>query len=304
MATAEHETQTDFDRWLQARRTFVGASESPAILGEGYAAENAWTVWARKTGVLPEEESREDWEWGHEIQPIVLKMFERKTGIKVEDLGPYTIQRHAELPYIGCTLDAVAQVSEGRAVVEAKNVGQYLAHDWADGETPLRVQIQIQHQMLAAGAQLGYAVACLGGNRLVWRKVERNERFIAALTARLAEFWDLVESKTPPAVDATAACARVLAKLHPDDNGQAVVLDATAEKWFAELEETRTQIRKLEERKEWRENQLAALLGPNTFAELPNGETWSYKSRTVREHVRKETTFRVFHHCKPKPIRR
>lgn len=267
--------------WLAERRTMIGASESPAILGCGYANESAWTVYARKIGELDEQEECEAFEWGHAIQPIALKMFSKRTGIKVDDLGPFAIQRHPDMPWIGATLDGIATVDGRRAVVEAKNVGQYHARDWADEDEPppLRVQVQIAHQMLAADADIGFAVACVGGNKLAWRRIDRNRRFEAVLIERLAAFWRCVDTRTPPKVDGSIATAKALAALWPGDDGEEVYLPAEAAEWDAALVKAKADKKEAEARETAAANQIKAAIGEAAFGILPSGERYSWKTQ-------------------------
>jgi putative phage-type endonuclease len=272
----------------------IGASESPAILGEGYGNESAWTVWQRKMRMLPPEDNEdESLEWGREIQPVVLRMFTKRTGIEVEDLGPFTIQRHPDYPWLGATLDGLAKTCDGPAVVEAKNVGSYKAGDWNGDEPPLRVAIQIQHQMLAAGVDIGFATACIGGNKLAWRRVEKNERFQKALIDVLKGFWDCVLSKTPPPVDGSHATARAIAAMWPEDSGATVVLPPESADWDRQLTDAKEAIKAAEAKKLAAENLIKAAIGEASFGDLIGGGSYSWKQQSRKEMIVKASTFRV-----------
>lgn len=292
MATAP---TTDLAAWLESRRSMIGASESPTILGVGYAESSVWDVWARKTGRLPvgDDDEAEFLEWGHAIQPVALGIFARRTGIQVSDPGEFTVTRHPTIPWLGATLDGIADTPDGLAVVECKNVAAYNSRDWAADEPPLRVNVQIQHQIEVAGASHGYAVACVGGNRLVWRRVERDDRFIAVMLDRLAEFWRLVETDTPPEVDGSSATAGVLSRLWPEDTGAMILLPDDADQWDAELQTVKAELKTLEERERLLKNRFAAALESASLGQTPRGAIYTYKSQTHKEHVVKESMFRV-----------
>lgn len=284
------------EEWLAARMSMIGASESPAILGEGYAEETAWTIWAKKTGLVQSsQDDAEHLEWGHAMQPVVLGMFEKRTGITVTDLGDFTILRHREYDWLGCTLDGLAEhTPDGRAVVEAKNIGQYNAKEWAEEETPLKVQIQIQHQIAVAEADVGYAVACVGGRKLEWRKVYRNDRFIKVMIKQLDEFWQCVLSKSPPAnIDGSAATAKIIAKLHPNDSGEEISLSDDAVHWWRRVERCRALSSAAEKLKGEAENKLKAALGDATFGLLPNGQLLSLKTQDRAGYTVQPTSYRV-----------
>lgn len=299
-STIEQMADAALAAWLTERRTMIGASESPAILGCGYANESAWTVYARKIGEADEQAECEAFEWGHAIQPIALKMFSKRTGIKVDDLGPFAIQRHPDMPWIGATLDGIATVDGRRAVVEAKNVGQYNARDWADEDEPppLRVQVQIAHQMLAADADIGFAVACVGGNKLAWRRIDRNRRFEAVLIERLAAFWRCVDTRTPPKVDGSIATAKALAALWPGDDGEEVYLPAEAAEWDAALVKAKADKKDAEAREREASNKLRAAIQDGAFGVLPSGEKYSLKTQERSAYVCEATSFRVLRRLK------
>jgi putative phage-type endonuclease len=290
----------NLDRWLGERLSMIGASESPALFYEGYKNESPYTLYKRKIGELPSQsdEENEALEWGREIQPVVLKMFTKRTGIEVEDLGPFTIQRHPNLPFIGATLDGLAYVDGRKAVVEAKNVGQYRAAEWADDLPPLRVQVQVAHQMLAAGADLGFTAACIGGNKLVWQRIERNEKFEATLIQVLTDFWRCVETRTPPPVDGSIATAKALAALYPKDDGGTAVLPAEAAEWDKLLTDAKEQIKELEAIKVAAENKLKAAIGDNSFGEVGGECRYSWKWQERSEHIVKASSFRVLRRIK------
>lgn len=299
MATAEIETKTDpLTVWLDERRQVIGASESPAILGYGYSNENAWTVWARKRGLIEDKPDNELLWYGRKMQPITLERFQIDTGIPVRDLGEFTIQRHPEYPWMGCTLDAAADLPEGLAVVEAKNVGHYSAKEWEADEPPIRVSIQIQHQLAVTGGVAGFAAATVGGNKLKFRRVERNDRFIDALTTKLAEFWELVLTNTPPAVDASEGCRAVISLLHPLDSGATVDLPPESTLWDAELQEATSRAKEIDAFITERENRIKLAIGDATFGALPDGGRYSFKHQDRREYTVAATSFRCLRRLK------
>lgn len=293
MATASEHTARA--AWLAERRSIIGASESPTILGVGYSGASVLDLWAKKTGRLPLDDGEENefFEWGHAIQPVALRIFSKRTGMQVSDPGEFTVARHPSIPWLGATLDGIADTPEGLAVVECKNVGAYNSRDWEADEPPLRVNVQIQHQIEVAGATHGYAVACVGGNKLVWRRVNRDDRFIAVMLERLAEFWRLVETDTPPEVDGSEATSRTLARLYPDDTGAMTLLPDESDQWDAELVAVKAELKNLEERERLLKNRFAAALESATLGQTPGGVTYTYKQQTRKEYVCAASTFRV-----------
>ena len=298
-------TLTGRDEWLAARRAMIGASESPALYGEGYRGFNAWTIWADKVGAIPRDENdakeeNEALEWGRESQPVILKIFGRRTGLAIEDYGDFTIQRHPVHPFIGATLDAGTENDAGKAAVECKNVGHYASKDWKASAPPLRVQIQCAHQLLVTGWNSAYAVACVGGNRLAFRRLDRDEKFIDNLLDRLHWFWGLVESKTPPPVDESEATAEVLKRLYPHDKGGVIALPEGFGKWVDQLEQARAASKAAGSAETEAKNQLAAALGDNSMGSLPDGRLVAYRTQNRSGYTVAPAEFRVMRVTQPK----
>lgn len=287
-AAPESRSDVSLDDWLATRKSMIGASESPSILGEGYADEGPYTIWAKKTGLMPDKPDNELLWYGRKMQPITLERFTIETGLPVRDLGEFTIQRHPTISWLGATLDGVTEERDGTlAVVEAKNIGHYGAKEWSAPEPPLRVMIQCQHQMAVTGYTKAYAVATVGGNRLKFRPIERHDRFIAAMIERLEEFWALVLDGKPPELDYTEATRIALGSIYANDNGQTILLPPEALDWDRQLQRVKRHIKVLEKFKTGFENAIKAAIGENSYGELPDGtgEMYSWRSYEVSEHV-------------------
>lgn len=287
-------TEPTLESWLAERATFIGASESPAILGVGYSGESPMTIYERKINPVIEQIDREDFEWGHAIQPVTLKMFTRRTGIVVTDPGEFTVTRHKDYPFIAATLDGLAEVDGCRAVVEAKNVGHYNAHEWEGDEPPLRVIVQTHHQMAAADADVAYAAACVGGNKLRWMRIERNDQFIEQLIDKLVEFWDCVTNRRLPPVDGSLGTTKALGRLFPEDSGESLVLPAEADDWLLALDEARAEIKESEKREDELKNRFKALLGEATQGLLPSGRKVTWKTQQRKAYEVAASSARVF----------
>lgn len=305
MVVALKSRQTKYRKtatWLAARSKLVGASDSPALLGVGYSNESPYTVWAKKRGLLPETDGTEAMDWGRWLQPTIISKFGEIAGLEVQDMGEFTIQQHPEFPFIGCTLDGLCDDAEcGLAVVECKNVGQYSAGDWQNDEPPLRVQVQVQHQMLATGLDAAYVVGLVGGNKLEWRRVVRNDEFIDGLISELTAFWQLVQEGIPPPVDGSAATRDAIRRLHPKDKGFIVDLPTEATEWHQQFEEAKA-AKKLAEQIEGQVgNLLRAAIGDATYGRLPDGGCYSWKHSDRAGYTVEPSQTRILKYSKKEP---
>ncbi len=286
---------TTREEWLEARRSSIGASESPGILGHGYASDSAMATYASKLGILDDvidETTRRRMDIGTAIEPVIRELFTAETGLAVYndafDSGSYARCVSDERPHVSASLDG--EIYNG--VFEAKNVDAFLRHDWDDAP-PLRVQIQVQHQMYVTGYTRAYVAALIGGNELVIHEVERDEAFIQAMLPALDEFWDYVESKTPPPPDHTRATSEALWRLYPQDDGESVDLPPEALEWDESLQDLKKTIKKMEEERRGFENEIKACIGEAAYGLLPDGKRYSWKTTERHDKAREATTIQI-----------
>ncbi len=304
--------QTDFacriehhqsrEEWLAARRTMVGASDTAGIFGVGYASQSPLTIWASKRGIeepeIPTAQLRR-MNIGSKMEPIIAELFSEETGLETFDPGDFTIFRHGEIDWLGATLDRVSEDKGHMVPVELKRVSGILRKDWdADDEPPLKFQVQCQHQMAVVGADWAYLVGLIGDDDLAVRKIERNQKFIDAMEARLAEFWQHVQSGTMPAVDESEATKAMLAHIWPWDSGLTVSLPHDASEWDRELIELKEQQKTLESRRTFLENQIKSALGEAAIGLLPSGGSYSWKTQQRKGYVVEASECRVLRRSK------
>jgi putative phage-type endonuclease len=282
--------------WLEARRSLVGASDSAGIFGVGYADQSVVTVWDSKVNPPrePDPAKLRRFKVGKLMEPALRAIFADEAGMPCESPGEFTIFRHAELPWLGATLDGVTLHDEyGPCPVELKNVSHFNRDEWDGDEPPLKFAVQVQHQLAVTGASHGFLLGLVGGNEPVIKTIERNERFIGAMLIRLEEFWGYVERRELPPVDASLATAQILARLWPEDSGATIVLPPEAAEWDRQLVAAKESIKKAEAEKLAAENQLKAALKDATFGELLGGGSYSWKQQTRKGYYVEETSFRV-----------
>lgn len=291
------------EQWLAQRTRMVGASESPAILGVGYAGQSRFSVYESKVNPTTEYCERPEFRIGLLMEPVLRSLFTDETGIAVETTSPFTIFRHPEIPFIGATLDGVADDCGEIVPVELKNVSYHARTEWDDGAAPLKYQVQVQHQLACTGASHGYLFGLIGGSDPQVRRIERNDRFITALIEQLGEFWHCVLTRTPPPVDGSEATAAAIARLWPADTGAVVDLPAEAADWATKLAVAKAAIKDAEAAKAEAENRLKAAIKDAAFGRLPDGSGFSWKTQTAKYEARPacEKTFRVLRSVKKIP---
>lgn len=291
------------EAWLAERRKSIGASESPAILGESPYA-SALSVWADKTTPALVNGTTERQQLGLDLEPIVLAAYRRKYGGQIDRWDQNTLARSKSHPYLHCTPDAIVYepTRDGPGVCQVKTWSEFDQRAWQDS-CPLHVQIQVQHEMVVTGCHWGVVPVLFGSSRLERYYIDRNERFIEAMLGVLADFATCLELRVPPAVDGSAATARALARLHPNDSGDAILLPAESLDALDTLRRSKDLRKRLDDQIGAAENQLKAAIGDATYGMAPDGRWVSWKSQSRKAYTVAESTFRVLRECKaPKGI--
>jgi putative phage-type endonuclease len=290
-STTTHATR---ESWLIQRKNGIGGSDAAAAIGAS-PWKSPFALWSEKVGLVesPDLSDNEAVEWGNRLEPVIAQAYAERSGRHVTVEPPFTIRTHPEYPWMLATLDATqGDDKRGPGNVQIKTAGASHVHDW-DEEPPLHYQVQVQHEMAVSGLRWTTLVVLIGGQKLRWFDIARNERFIVAMIAKEQAFWQKVTDEEPPEVDGSEQTAKVLGKLFPEDDGEAEVLPQESLDWDRELVEVKVELAKLEERKRLAENHLRLAIGAASMGILPDGTVYTNKQQTRAAHSVAESTFRV-----------
>lgn len=285
------------EEWLAARRMGIGASDAWRLLAEPYA------LWALKSGLI-EDDDLSDVEcvkWGSLLEPVVLRELGARAGECASISGE--LYRSTAYPFALATLDGWtthATVNEDNLCpVECKTGGAWFADEWADGAPP-RYRLQCQWQMLVTGAPRVLLGCLLGGQRLVWSWIERDEATIEALVEAGAEMWRRIQENDPPTADGSDATAKALARVFPKDDGETVALSGALIEASDELDALKATIKAAEVREKELEALIKSAIGGASAGVLADGSGWTWKTQSRAECVVKASTFRVLRRTKNK----
>ncbi|OBC14092.1 hypothetical protein A5784_30805 [Mycobacterium sp. 852013-50091_SCH5140682] len=200
----------DREEWLELRRTGIGSSDCSAVLGLGKYG-SPFSVWADKTGKSRPDDETEAMMWGTLLEPVIRAELARRLGV---DIVECPTLRSLERPWQLYNPDGL--ILDQNALVEIKNASAWLAHDWEDGEVPDHAELQIQHGCAVTGADGAYVAGLIGGNRLRWEYVPRDDELIATINAAEQHLWDtyIVPDVAPP-IDGSDATAEAIAARWP-----------------------------------------------------------------------------------------
>jgi putative phage-type endonuclease len=190
------------DDWLAMRRRGIGGSDVSAIVGL-----NSWRTplqtWLEKTGIYtPDDDPSEAMEWGNLLEPVVADEFSRRSGVPTVEYR--ALLAHPEHDWMLANVDRlipkdpVERVELG-GVYEGKTTSPWQRKEWADNKVPDHALLQTQHYLGVTHLPYAYIAVLIGGQRLEWRRVERDDELIARLVELEHEFWQRVEQMDPPA---------------------------------------------------------------------------------------------------------
>lgn len=212
------------DDWLAIRRTGIGSSDAAAAIGlNPYQSQlELWTQKMGKGNHLPAVDPQDDTSpmfWGTLLEPIVAAHYTKRTGNKVRRVN--AVLQHPEHPWMLANVDREVVGAPDVQILECKTAGIHGARLWSDG-VPEYVQLQVMHQLAVTGKQAADVVVLVGGQELRIFRIERNEALIARLIEMEHAFWQMVESKTPPAGDGSDSAEKALRSLYPHSAGEDV----------------------------------------------------------------------------------
>ncbi|MCY9191172.1 YqaJ viral recombinase family protein, partial [Bacillus mojavensis] len=244
------------DKWLIERRKGIGGSDASVILGL-----NKWKtpfeLWLDKTGQVPISESQSEAAYfGSLLEDIVAKEFEIRSGKKVR--RKKAILRHPEHDFILANVDRMI-VGE-KAILECKTTSAYNLKEWEDEEIPESYIVQVQHYLGVLGPeyQKAYFAVLVGGNKFVWKEIERDDELIDLIFEAEIEFWnDKVLGGQAPALDGSSAAEEYLKKRYTEtENNKAIDLTATNRERIQQYLLLKEQISELQSQAKELENQI------------------------------------------------
>lgn len=256
------------EEWLHYRRQGIGGSDASTILGLN-PYNSILRLWEDKTGRYPVEEMENEYtHFGHVMEPVIRREFERRTGYRVRRSN--FILQSTEYPFMLADLDGTTRDNEGNiCVFEAKTASEYKRPVWEKG-IPDEYMAQLQHYLLVTGYPKAYICAVVGGNSFYCHEIQRDEAYMDRLLLAEKKFWDCVVSGLPPKPDGSASTSAFLGEKYKNGKREEIFLPGEAERLAEAYGELEKDIRELKTRKEEISNQLKAMLGENEKGRTQN----------------------------------
>lgn len=183
------------EKWLALRRKGIGGSDASAVVGM-----NPWvsalSIFYDKIGKGVPIEQTERMRIGKDLEDYVAQRFSEESGLKVRRKN--AILMHKEHDFLIANIDReIVGKKEG---LECKVTNNYAATQWHDGKIPSHYELQCHHYMLVTGYKAWWIAALIGNERLIYRRIERDEEVINWLFEQERAFWhDHVLANVEPA---------------------------------------------------------------------------------------------------------
>lgn len=198
---------------LIQRRSGLGASEIAAVCGASPYA-TPLDVYLRKLGLVDDTVENDARRAGNMLEPAILSWYAAEMG--GANLRASLTLRHPSYEWALATPDAV-WTDEPR-LVEAKNVGIRMAHEWGDDPdaVPASYMLQTQWQMEVCGYERCDLAVLIGGQTLRIYPQRRDPELCASLLTIAGRFWrNNVLAEVPPPIDGSDGARAYLDRKHP-----------------------------------------------------------------------------------------
>ena len=269
------------EEWLEHRKKSIGGSDASAIIGMSKYS-SPYTVWADKLGKLPPKEDNEAMRLGRDLEEYVAKRFTEATGKKVRRENNILI--NPDYPFAHANVDRMI-IGED-AGFEAKTTSALNVKKFKNGEFPENYYCQCVHYLAVTGCKRWYLGVLVLGVEFKWFVIERDEDEIKALMKSEADFWQYVESQTPPMVDGSDSTSDTLRTIYPESNGDSISLMA----YENDLKQFMTLSSLLDDIKEQKEevaNRIKAFMGDCSRGECTKYKVnWSSFTKSTFDHKR------------------
>ena len=257
----------DREEWLSIRKGYIGGSDAGAVVGLN-PYKSAYTLWAEKTGKIPEFEGNLITEVGSYLEEFVAQMFMSKGGKAVRRKNRVIVNE--DYPWACADLDRMV-VGE-KAFLECKTTNSPVAmKKFKNGEYPESWYVQMTHYLAVTGLEKAYLAVLVECRDFKIFELQRDEEEIKALMEAEKDFWNLVQTNVAPAADCLKSTSDTLTTLYPQSNGDTVNLFGY-ENELAQYMALNAQIKALEATKDEIGNKVKAFLG-----EAGKGENDRYR---------------------------
>ncbi len=222
--------------WHARRATNIGSSEIAALFGcQAPYQMSHYTLYHVKAGLVPPPEvGGPRVEWGVRLEDAIAEGVAHTNGWSICK-GEFS--EDATCPGMSCTTDyeiiggtQPEGFPAGPGVLEVKNIDYAeWKRTWTNGEPPMHILLQLQHQMACRGHEWGAIGGFIGGNTVRTYPYIARPALHADIRRRIIAFWQSIREGKPPPVDGSDGAAHVLRTMFPEVDTEALDLTSSNE---------------------------------------------------------------------------
>src|SRR5271156_2669508 len=176
--------------WLEMRRTKIGASDAPIILGVS-PWKTPYILWEEKVGFRNDNFKSFSMQRGLDLEEKARQCFEKKTNIM---MFPRVVI-HPKNNWMMASLDGMD--IEEKNILEIKCVNKQDHETAKSGKIPEKYIPQLQHQMEVTGFNMTYYFSFDGEDGVIV-EYERNNEYISNMIMEEKKFYDCMTNFIPP----------------------------------------------------------------------------------------------------------
>ncbi len=258
-------------KWLESRKTGIGASEAATACGVSPWA-TPLELYHQKRGEIPAFAGNDATRWGQFLEPGILGLFSEETGIPILEYSP-GLFRHDAHRFMLATPDAF---TDGNAGIECKaTTSRTEMGDSGTADAPISWAIQAQQQIAVCELDRVYiAVGVLDMRQIVWFDIQRDDELIASMVTAERELWQRIETGEPPEPDWDhSSTADMMRKRYPDfDESERVKLSTNAQLAWEQAERLQERIKRMETQRKILQGHAIKELEKAQYGVFPDGE--------------------------------
>ena len=281
--TANHE------EWLELRSHYIGGSDAAAVVGLN-SYTSPYSLWAEKTGRVPGFAGNLATETGAFLEEFIAQKFAQITGKKVRKCNHSFL--NSDYPFAIANIDR--EIVGEDSGLECKSTSVLNTRKFKNGDFPANFYCQCVHYLGVTKKKRWYIAVLIGNSDFKIYQMTRvagdqcpewcessvyiEDDEIAALMTAEADFWKLVETDTPPAVDGAQATTEALNGIYPESDESVADLTAFSAN-LRQYMDLKKQIKALEAIADEVANKIKQFMGESCSGECA-GFKVSWKSQT------------------------
>ncbi|WP_186293221.1 YqaJ viral recombinase family protein [Brevibacterium aurantiacum] len=258
----------DHQDWLNTRTIGLGGSDVAVVAGGSrYVGTNPYTIWQSKTDPEPPvDEDRDIFWFGQESEDMLSRRFTADTSIATRQCGTYQEKANR------WALANPDRLTADGGILEIKTTSNFTDNgkNYLAGIIPESHAVQLLWYMFVTGRHKGYIIALVDRKPIIL-ELEYNVEWAQSLFEKSREFWQYVETNTPPPVELDTATAGELSDRYPqvvDPESAVEILDPDVEEAIGVLTEVKSIEADIKDRKADAEKKLKAAIGDKEFLTL------------------------------------